>query len=480
MICVPVTGKSVPEVREQMAAAAKVADLVELRMDYMPGLALRALLENRPCPVIVTNRPLREGGAFAGAEADRVALLNEAVTLHAEYVDIEADSIVRIKRGPGTKFIVSHHDFERLPDNLEEIHSRIADSGADIVKIACMVRDIRENLRIFSLLRNSARPTILIGMGELGLVSRILGRKFGNVLTFGSLAHGKESAPGQITAQELRELYRYKKIGPGTDIYGVIANPVSHSMSPAIHNAAFEAAGIDAVYVPFKVEGDPVDFVRAYHTIGVRGYSVTLPHKERIIAAMDETDNLVKRIGALNTVVNRHGKLCGTNTDVSGAIGALEELGPLRGKKALLIGAGGAARAVAYGLIDRGAQVIIANRTLERGAKLAAEIGCEFCPLAEADSIRADVLINTTSVGMKPHTDEMPVRANALRAGMIVFDAVYNPPETRLLREAAALGCRTISGVEWFVRQAAAQFELWTGTPAPRAVMERVVYGKLV
>jgi 3-dehydroquinate dehydratase/shikimate dehydrogenase len=502
MICIPIVSRTEREIEADMASAAGLADVVELRMDYAPAADLRQLLEKRTGPVIVTNRPAREGGAFSGPEDERLALLQRAVDLGAEYVDVEWDSVGRIRRGPlarrsfseggRTKLIVSRHDFQRTPDDLVRMHADIVRSGADIAKIACLARDLSDNLRIFELLRSAKHPTIALCMGELGLISRILGRKFGNVLTYASLRAGSESAPGQITAAELHDLYRYKKIGRSTAIYGVIANPVAHSMSPAIHNAAFEETGLDAVYVPLKVETDPVAFVKAFRSLDVQGYSVTLPHKEAILPAMDEVDDLARRIGALNTVANRNGRLLGTNTDVTAAVTALEEAlsgdparrkpanrSPLSGKRVLLIGAGGAARAVAFGLVARGAKVTVANRTHERAVRLAQELGCDSCALSELGSYQADVLINTTSVGMRPNVEETPAPASILRKNTVVFDAVYNPPETRLIREAKAAGCRTITGIAWFVNQAAAQFELWTGKSAPREVMERVIRKKL-
>ncbi len=493
MICIPIISRTQAEIEAAMAAAAVLADVIELRMDYAPAADLPRLLEKRTGPVIVTNRPAREGGAFTGPEDERLALLQKAVDLGADYVDVEWDCASRIRRAGRTKIIVSRHDFQRTPEDLACLHAEIVRSGADIAKIACMARDLRDNLRIFELLRATKHPTIALCMGELGLISRVLGRKFGNYLTYASLRAGSESAPGQIAAADLHDLYRYKKIRAATAIYGVIANPVAHSMSPAIHNAAFEETGLDAVYVPLKVEADPVEFVKAFRSLDVQGYSVTLPHKEAILPAMDEVDELARKIGALNTVVNRGGRLIGTNTDVSAAVGALEaalsgdpagrtpgKRSPLNGRRILLIGAGGASRAVAFGLVARGAKVTVANRTRERAARLAQELGCDSCALSELASCAADALVNTTSVGMWPNVDETPAPASVLRKNMVVFDAVYNPPETRLLREAKAAGCRTISGVVWFVNQAAAQFELWTGKPAPREVMERVIRKRLI
>ena len=441
------------------------------------------LLANRPCPVIVTHRPVREGGRFDGPEEERIALLQRAIDLGADYVDVELDSISRIRRNGRTQVIVSHHDFQRVPANLEEIHARIVSTGADIAKIACMATDIRDTLRLFALLRESAHPTIALAMGEAGLISRVLGRKFGNVLTFAPLEADKASAPGQVALGDLRGMYRYAAIGRSTAIYGVVANPVAHSMSPAILNAAFQAAGVDAVYVPFKVEGDVCEFVQAFRALDVQGYSVTIPHKQAILAAMDELDPTVAKVGALNTVVNREGRLYGTNTDIPGALDALEEAmggaGTLKGKRVLLLGAGGAGRALAFGLVLRGASLTVANRTHAKAIALAEEVGCEVCPLEAMANCSPEVLLNTTSVGLHPNVDATPVPEGVLRPGMVVFDGVYNPPETRLLREAKAAGCKVVSGLRWFVNQAALQFELWTGRPAPRDVIEQVLRERL-
>lgn len=483
MICVPIVAETQEGMAGAMRAAAGRADLVELRMDYAPGVELEPLLADRPCPVIVTCRPLREGGRYEGAETDRLTLLQRAVELGADYVDIEMDCADQLRRGPDTKLIVSHHDFNGVPDDLDAIHERLVAMKSDVAKIACMAKDVRDNLKVFRLLRNTTHPTIALAMGEAGMISRVLGRKFGNFLTFASLEHGRESAPGQLTVNDLQTLYHYKRIGPGTAVFGVIGNPIAHSMSPAIMNAAFDACGMDAVYLPFRVERDVVGFVHDFHEIGVRGYSVTIPHKRTILPAMDEVDDLVAKIGALNTVVNHKGRLHGTNTDVRGALKALTDaLGggdALQGLRVLLAGAGGAGRALAVGLVERGAEVVIANRTYDKGLRLAKEVGCAACKLDEVAEQRADILLNTTSVGMHPEVDASPVSPDALRPGLLVFDAVYNPLETKLLREAKAAGCRTVSGLDWFVNQAALQFELWTGHVAPRDIMEQIVRQRL-
>jgi len=330
-------------------------------------------------------------------------------------------------------------------------------------------------------------------------VSRVLGPKFGAFLVFASLEAGREAAPGQVPVRDLLDLYRFRTVGPATRVYGVIANPVAHSMSPAIHNAAFAQCGLDAVYLPFRVD-DPADFIPAYKELPMDGYSVTIPHKQAVIPLLDEVEPLARRIGAVNTIVMRDGRLCGSNTDWSAAVKAIESglqggtgVPPvahrpeacatgedvLAGKTVLLLGAGGASRAIAFGLAERGCRVVIANRTHERAEKLAADVGCEAVPLNEVGSVAYHVLVNGTSLGMHPKVDATPLDASLLRPGALVFDSVYNPLETRLLREARAAGCRTVDGLEMFVNQAVQQFELWTALPAPRAVMRSVVESRL-
>ncbi len=467
-----------------MKTACAGADLMELRLDGVASPDLRRLLEHRPCPVIVTVRHGSQGGRYSGSEANRLAVLQNAIDLGAEYVDVELFAAGELEPRGNTKLIVSHHDFEKTPADLRVLHQELRKTGAHIVKLVTMARDICDNLRMFELLRSTDVPTIGFCMGEEGQISRVLTKKFGGYLTYAAPERGREAAPGQLTVSELRELYHYESIGTDTEIYGVIGNPVAHSLSPAIHNAAFQEAGIDAVYLPFKV-ADVGAFVRGFRALDVRGYSVTIPHKSRIVQELDEIGPLSRRIGAVNTVINRDGKLLGRNTDYMGALRPLERLlggngaHSLEGKRVVLCGAGGAARAVAFGLAERNAKVVIVNRTHEKGVKLAEEVGCGAQPRESLCDLAYDVLINTTSVGMHPNVDETPVPKEALRRGAVVMDAVYNPPETRLLREAREAGCRTISGVEWFIDQAAAQFELWTGMKAPHELMTDVLLMRL-
>ena len=499
LLCVSLTTETIEETLASLHAPTRAFDVAEVRLDFTREPDVRRLLDGRPCPVIVTCRPVREGGRWAGDEGQRLALLEEADRLGADFVDVELEALPRFRRQGRARLIVSYHNFSETPADLAAIARRIEATDADIVKLATHAKSLRDNLAMFRVLEAARKPTIAVTMGEHGGVSRVLGPKFGAFLVYAALEAGREAAPGQVPIGDLLDLYGFRRIGPATRVYGVIANPVAHSMSPAIHNAAFEHCGLDAVYLPFRVD-DPADFIPAYRELPVEGYSVTIPHKEAVIPLLHEVQPLAKRIGAVNTIVMRDGRLLGSNTDRSAAVRAIESGlrggtgvppvahrpeacatggGVLAGKTVLLLGAGGASRAIAFGLAERGCRVVIANRTHARAVKLAADVGCEVVPLAEVGSVAYDILANSTSVGMYPKVDATPLDRALLRPDTLVFDSVYNPPETRLLREAKAAGCRTVKSLEMFVNQAVEQFELWTGVPAPRPLMRSVVAARL-
>jgi len=492
LLAVPLIGPSVEEALATLNEQNRLFDVAEIRMDLIAAFRdrtaceaapdLRRLLTPRPCPVIVTNRPTRQGGSWSGDEGRRLDLLAEADALGADYIDIELDALPRFRRRGHARLIVSHHNFQETPHNLPEIAQQIEGTNADVVKVVTMARSLADNLAVLRVLRDARKPTIALTMGEHGHVARILGPKFGAFLVFASAGAGRESAPGQVPARDLVDLYRFRETGPDTRLYGVVANPVAHSMSPAIHNAAFRHCGVDAVYLPFRVDR-VAEFIPAWRDLPMDGYSVTIPHKEAVMPLLGEVEPLARRIGAVNTIVHRDGRLCGSNTDWAAAVKAIESGLPqgasLRGRTVLLLGAGGASRAIAFGLAEAGSRVVIANRTVERAVRLAADVGCESIDLAEVAALPYDILVNGTSVGMHPHVDATPMEGPLLRPGSLVFDSVYNPLETRLLREAREAGCRTVDGLAMFVNQAAAQFELWTGVPAPRELMRAVVEARL-
>ncbi|XP_077232468.1 dehydroquinate dehydratase, putative / shikimate dehydrogenase isoform X2 [Tasmannia lanceolata] len=505
LICVPLVSKSVDEMLIGMVQAKDSgADVIELRIDYLESLRPRSdleiLLRDKPLPVLVTYRPKWEGGQYEGDEQKRLDALRLAMELGADYIDVELKvahefmSSISGNKPEKFKVIVSSHNYQSTP-SAEEIGNLVATiqaTGADIVKIATYAVDITDVARMFQVLVHCQVPIIGLVMSERGAISRLLCPKFGGYLTFGSVSAGKESAPGQPTIKDLLDLYNLKNIGADTKVFGLIGKPVGHSKSPLLHNAAFRSVGFNAVYVPLLVD-DLANFLKVYSAPDFAGFSCTMPHKETAVQCCDEVDPIAKSIGAVNTIIRRpsDGKLIGYNTDYIGAISAIEDGirgshntginatgSPLAGKLFVVIGAGGAGKALAFGAKAKGAKVVIANRTYDRARELADLVGGDAISLAELESFHPAngmILANTTSMGMHPNIDGTPISKQALSFYSVVFDAVYIPKVTRLLREAEESGVSTVSGVEMFIRQAMGQFELFTGMPAPEKHMREIV-----
>jgi len=494
LIC-PLISPTIHQMRAEMATAASLgAEMLELRLDYLQDVPtaenLHALLDDTPLEVIVTCRPERQGGKFRGDETQRLAILEASAQYEPAYIDIEMD--VPADRAPRTRTIRSHHDLAGWPRDIDAIAAELEQTDAAVTKLAFAAQGPQDALRALDLLRSASKPRIALAMGEAGLVSRILAKKLGAFGTFAALSGGAESAPGQPTLEEMKNLYRWDDIGPDTQVYGVIGCPVAHSLSPAIHNAAFAAVGIDAVYLPLLVPDGPehfaafMDALRERPWLDWRGLSVTIPHKQNALAYIgaENCDELAARIGAVNTItIDPTGRVRGDNTDYSAAIDALcsamgIERNGLAGVRVAVLGAGGVARAIVAGLRHCGAAVTIYNRTLSRAEDIARQFDCQAAPLHEAQSANARVLINCTSLGMWPNVETSPVER--IPPGIeVVFDTIYNPLRTRLLSQAQRAGCVCVDGLEMFVNQAASQFEIWTGRTAPRDVMRRIVTQRL-
>lgn len=481
-ICAPIVARTMQDAAEQLQAAqARGADLAEWRIDMLretPDVA--GFLAASPLPLVCTCRAEREGGQYAGDEAERLGLLQQCIDAGAAYVDVEADAITHIRPGAQTRLIASRHDFDRTPEDLPAMMAQLAALPCDIIKLATMATDLSDNMRLFAAMQKSPKPVIGLCMGELGEMSRILGPRFGSLFTFGALESGQESAPGQFTVRELRELYRVPSLTESTALYGVLGNPIAHSLSPEIHNAAFASLGMDAVYLRFRVHDFDRFLREVAQPLGLQGVSVTIPHKASALAAADEVEPAAERIGAVNTLTRTEGGWHGDNTDCAAALGAIHNAAgraglEMKDARALLLGAGGTSRAIGVGLIEAGCKLTLANRTRSRAEALAAELGAGVIDLADAAGSPYDIVANTTSVGMHPKVDASAVEASVFRPGMVVFDAVYNPRETKLLRLAREAGAEIADGVEMFVGQAVRQFERWTRTDAPVEVMERVV-----
>lgn len=468
--------------------AEQGAEMVELRLDYVTSrVNIRRLLAERPekpCQVIITCRRQEDGGKWTGTEEARILMLREAIAEGVDYVDLEEDIAAQIPRYGKTKRIISYHNMRKTPDDLPALHARMAKLDPDMIKITALANDPHDNVRMLEMMRASEIPTVAMCMGDIGTPSRILSAKFNSPFTYATFHHERALAPGQLSFTQMREIYHYDSIGPQTAVYGVIADPIGHSLSPHIHNAAFQAMGIDAVYCPFRVPADSLDqFIQDAPRLDIRGLSVTIPHKEAIARHLTKVDPAVKSIAAVNTVVFDGSEVIGYNTDYNAAMDCLEHtLGtigaqpsPVKNKRVLVLGAGGVARPIVYGLRNRGALVTVASRTRQRSDRLAKAFDCKAIDWEARNRALCDVLINCTPVGMHPNVDESPISKTFLKPSMLVFDAVYNPESTLLLKDARSRNCQVITGVEMFLRQAMLQFFLFTREEAPLDLMHEVI-----
>lgn len=487
MICVSI-GRTRHKmvVLEHAALAEKGAELVELRLDWLsrpPDVA--RLLKDRPTACVATCRRQSDRGRWRWSEEQRTSLLRTAIASGVEYVDLEDDVAGSIPRYGETKRIVSHHNFERTPDNVEEIHARMCKLDPDVVKIATMANSPSDIVRMLLLVQSAKVPTVAFCMGELGVASRVLCGKFGSPFTYASFSSERELAPGQIPFGEMKHLYRFDEINAETQVFGILGDPIAQSYSPLVHNAAFRKAGLNAVYLPFRVPKDALkQTLQDFRTIGVRGYSVTIPHKEAVAQLADVRSDIVKATGSANTLLISEEGLQADNTDYEAALDCIRsgldsavEIGEeLRGRQALILGAGGVARSIAHALLLAGCDVVIANRHHDRAKKLSAELGCRNVRWDSRAAELCEVLVNCTPLGMHPdNIDETPFAENWLREGMLVFDTVYNPEKTLLLKQARERNCIGVSGLEMFVQQAAAQFEHFVQQPAPIDTMREAL-----
>ncbi|XP_059652600.1 bifunctional 3-dehydroquinate dehydratase/shikimate dehydrogenase, chloroplastic-like [Cornus florida] len=495
LLCTPLMGTTVDQMLIEMRKAKEIgADLVEIRLDclrqFSPQQDLEILIKRSPLPTVVTYRPIWEGGQYEGDENKRQGALKIAMELGADYIDIELqvanefNNSIYEKKPDKFKVIVSSHNFHNTPsaEAIGNLVARIQATGADIVKIATTALDITDVARVFQITVHSQVPTIGIVMGERGLISRLLSPKFGGYLTYGALEAGAISAPGQPTVKDLLDLYNFRLIKPDTKVYGIIGKPVGHSKSPLLFNEAFKKVGLNSVYVHLLVD-DVAKFFNIYSSTDFAGFSCTIPHKEAALKCMNEIDPIAKKIGAINNIVRRpDGSLTAFNTDYIGAISAIEDGlrgsngtipaggSPLAGKLFVVLGAGGAGKSLAYGAKQKGARVVVANRTFERAKELADKVDGKAMTLAEVQDFHPEegmVLANTTSVGMKPDIDLTPISKEALKHYALVFDAIYTPKDTRLLREAKECGAIIVYGTEMLIRQGFEQYKNFTGLPAP-------------
>jgi 3-dehydroquinate dehydratase/shikimate dehydrogenase len=523
-LTVPIAAKNVDEGRRQIdAAVAAGAEMLELRCDYLRELSVTVVEklignakaaggERRGLPVIVTCRDEQQGGANAYPVKLRVEVLAAALKAGAEYVDFEYENFLRpehrgkimsaVSQSLKGRLILSAHNFKGRFEDIARQYRHIQTLyPAAVPKLVYTAGHINDCFEAFDLMHRTSGERIVFCMGQAGLISRIIAKKLGSLVTFASLEEKHATAAGQLTIQEAKEWYRMDKITFETELYGVIASPVEHSLSPAVHNACFARIGVDKLYLPLWVEGGKSEFDEFMNNVisrgwlGFKGFSVTIPHKASAISYVKKRQGVIEplaeKIGAVNTLTiaasqGEVGKLKinAYNTDYAGALEAITSALKIRktglkGMAVAVIGAGGAARAIVAGLCERRAKVKIYNRTIERGENLAAEFGCLFAPLDELASIDAKLVINCTSIGMYPKTEETPLPKECLKEGTAVFDTVYNPAETLLLKHAKGAGAKTIDGLSMFINQACLQFKLFTGKKGDAKLMQKTILSRL-
>lgn len=493
MICVTIgRGRHASLAEEWQAAAEAGVDLVELRLDCLRrDPDLKRILAKRPTPLVVTIRRGADGGLWRGNEEKRQLLLREAIVAGVDYVDLEMDIASQIRRFGKTKRIISYHNFKGTPADLPSIAEQCDELDADVVKLAVLAETVADASKVLQLSTKAAVPTIAIAMGEIGVFTRILGRKFGAPFTFAGFNPERLFAPGMPYYRDLKRDYLYEQIDAQTEVYGVIGDPIAQSLSPTIHNAAFRHLGLNKVLVPFLIPSTDLEgSLKALDWLDLKGFSVTIPHKEAVVSLLSAKDGAVEKTGTCNTVVVQDGKRVGYNTDYRAAMDTLEDAmggrtenedaSPLTDRQVLILGAGGVARAIAFGLSRRGANVTITNRHEERATRLAEEVGCRTVSWSQRASTQAEILINCTPVGMHPQVDDTPVPPGAFqKPSMIAFDTVYHPENTMFLKLARERGASTVSGVDMFVHQAAKQSAMYAGRDVPLDVMRDALRRKL-
>ena len=506
-LAVPIAGKDLKSCKEQIAAACEAgAEMLELRTDYIEAIDINKLKEliaaakQTGLPIIVTCRDTAQGGQNNLPALLRRQILAEAVKLGADLIDCEFVNFLKedfgqtikkaLAENKKTKLILSEHNFKEPIENLYEIYEEIYSVFPQaIAKTAYQAKHINDCFNAFDILWEYGDKAIAICMGRFGIISRIIAKKLNAFLTFASIAEDQATAEGQLTIEKMKNLYRYDSINSDTELFGVIADPVEHSISPAVLNACFAAEKMNKVYLPLLVTGGQAGFdefldsITARAWLNFRGFSVTIPHKVSALEYAQKKGEYIEpvaiQIGAVNTlVIGVNERITGFNTDYAGAMDALTgamgiQRKQLHNKTAAVLGAGGAARAIVAGLVDAGAKVTIYNRTISRAQELAKEFECHSARLGKIAETDAKIIINCTSVGMHPKIDESPVPKGCIKPMMTVFDTVYNPLETLLLKQAKQVGARTVSGSEMFIGQAAEQFKLFTHKDCPMDILRK-------
>jgi 3-dehydroquinate dehydratase/shikimate dehydrogenase len=486
-LCAVVATPSAREALARVREAFRYTKTIELRLDWLKSdkeraKLLIALRRRKPkgATLVATCRRILGGGKLEGGAEAELYWLTQAREAGCAWCDLEVETLRELPAQCARcypipeKVLLSYHDFERTPRLPRQLWNA-REGEADALKIAAHARTLQDSLRVMRL-AGASKEIVAVPMGEIGLPARLLALRAGSALAYAPVA--ATTAPGQVSLHDFQRLYRADTATRKTVIYGVIGNPIGHSLSPLLHNTGYIAAKCDAMFVPFLVE-NLGEFVNAIPEFGLHGIAVTIPHKKAIMKHLAYCEPIAEEIGAVNTVVvGKSGKLRGSNTDYLGVLGALKGKLRLQGARALILGAGGSARAAAFALTHAGAEVLICARRQGPARELARACKGQVIAQRQLSSTRFDLIVNTTPLGMYPNPNVSPLSARELNAEF-VMDLIYRPMETGLLRIAKKKGISLISGVEMFLAQGFAQWELFMGGKAPEAAMRRALLAKL-
>ena len=479
MIGLSLTGKRLEDNLQEIQKYKTHLDLCELRADCLEKWDVKGLRDfprQAGIPLILSIRRRKDGGFWEGSEDERSSLFTELLSSGFAYLDLEQDSNLSAVSARalqnGVRIIRSFHDSRGVPENLVEIIRALPGRYDEIPRVVIKPLSVADLRLILRALRETSGERIIQGLGEWGVATRILSGAYGCLCTLLSSEAAKDDLT-PLSPENLEELYRYRTISLSSAVYGIIGNPVLHTQSPLIHNTAYARQKKDAVYLPFQVD-DVKEFFSLASELPVQGFSVTIPHKSEVIPHLVQVSDDVSAIGACNTVVRSPEGFVGYNTDVFGFIAPLKKMCSNKiPRRAVVIGAGGAARAAVYGLKTAGADVLIVNRTESKAVQMAQEFSCRSSALAKPSYRKiaeyAELIVQTTSAGMHPLEDIDPLEGYPWTGKEIAYDLIYVPETTRFLSAAKAAGCKTLNGAQMLQAQGEAQYKLFTGTDYPSA-----------
>jgi 3-dehydroquinate dehydratase / shikimate dehydrogenase len=487
MICISIGNpRHKMMIAEHRALAEQGAELVEMRLDWLSRLPkLHRLLNDRPTPIVITCRRKSDGGRWAGTEDQRMTLLRAAIVDQADYVDLEDDVADKIPRYGDSKRIISHHNFDETPEDLEDIHARMMEVDPDIIKLVTMAKSPCDFIRLLKLADSATVPTIAFCMGPLGVASRILCGKYGAPFTYATAKRQRQVAPGQLSFQEMKELYRYDAIDNETQVYGVLGDSAVNDPMVEFQNTFFGQLDSNSVCVPLQLTADDLESAwPEFEWLGLSGVTVACTHQSRVLEVITATDDAVQDAGAANTLYrDSEGSWRAANALATTLISSLQQgiaasddqeadvddVANLNGKKALILGAGKLARTVGVVLKRAGVAVTFSNRTHDRAIALAEELGCEQTPWNDRDLVEPSILINCTPIGGPEDKDDTPFMAKFLESNVLVADFADPVRQTRLLQDCRSAGCSALPSFDLLVRRVSRQLEHLTGQPVAHA-----------